>query len=183
MKAPARGGRTGSRSRALLLIVAVAAAALVAFLLARGGDDEMSAATAPPASGGAGGVGSADSRPVAARRAPVVGAGATADEAAHMAEKLEFNRLKAQGARDAIAGIVLNRDFPFWTRPLGEDNRWKALEPHHQFQEGPATPGRAIELWPEKKVFLAGEPVVVHARVVEGAGGAAVAVDDFWSIT
>lgn len=92
----------------------------------------------------------------------------------HAVERAEFNRLKAEGARQALAGIVLNRDFPFWTRPLNDTNRWRAPQPHHQVVEDPNAPGRTLELWPEKQMFATGDPIVVHARVVEG--GVAVAI-------
>jgi hypothetical protein len=103
---------------------------------------------------------------------------ATPDEPA---ERAEFNRLKAEGARQALAGIALNRDFPFWTRPINDSNRWKPPQPHHQMMEDPRRPGRALELWPEKQVFKSGEAIVVHARVLEG--GVALAIPQLEGFT
>lgn len=98
-----------------------------------------------------------------------------------VAERAELNRLKAEGARQALAGIVLNRDFPFWTRPLNDSNRWRAPDPHRQVYEDPKAPGRALELWPEKQVFRSGEPILVYARVVEG--GTPVAIPRIEAVT
>lgn len=83
------------------------------------------------------------------------------------AERAEFNRVKAEGARLAIVGVTLNRDFPFWTRPLDDSNRWRPPQVHRQRQEGPLTRGRELELWPAKPVFQVGDPVLVHARVLD----------------
>jgi len=169
--------RPGRRATVVVIAIAVVAAA-IAIVVMRGGGDEST--TAPGAAtdeaGNAGGA-----RPIA-RRAPEH---AHLSDAEYLAEKAEFNRLKAQGARDAMAGIALNRDFPFWTRPLSDANRWQPPAPHHQLQQGPRSPGRAIELWPEKPVFLAGEPVIVHARVIEGAEGHArpLSIDDLQAVT
>jgi hypothetical protein len=97
------------------------------------------------------------------------------------AERAEFNRLKADGARQALAGIALNRDFPFWTRPINDSNRWKAPTPFHQVTEDPRRPGRALELWPEKQVFKSGEAIVVHARVLEA--GVPIAIPQIEGVT
>jgi hypothetical protein len=81
-------------------------------------------------------------------------------------ERAEFNRVKAAGARQIIAAIKQNRDFPFWTRPISDANRWAPPRPLHNSQTGD-TPAHLLEIWPAKLVFNADEPVVVHARLTD----------------
>jgi hypothetical protein len=83
--------------------------------------------------------------------------------------RAEFNRVKAEGARQVLAGIHLNRNYPFWTRPLDDVNRWHDPLPHHEKQESPTNPDVILEIWPSKAVFAASEPIVLHARVWSGA--------------
>lgn len=90
-------------------------------------------------------------------------------------ERAEFNRQKAIGARLALKGIRLNRDFPFWTRPLTDENRWKPPKPVVQEQRGPESEAHILQVWPQKQIFRADEPIVIYARLLDSGKPVAAA--------
>jgi hypothetical protein len=80
--------------------------------------------------------------------------------------RAEFNRMKAEGARDTLKLIEFRRNYPVWTVPIKDAPAWNPPLPHHEQQEGPKSTEHVLEIWADKAIFVPGDAVIVHARLL-----------------
>jgi hypothetical protein len=157
-----RAGAAPARRRlALGLALAALAAGVVVFLLVRPRPARTPAVLDPAGAGAATGT-SAPARPGlrADGLEPVVPEGVSAEE-----ERAEFNRVMAESYRQNVRGVQHKIDFPLWSRPLTDEDRWRPPTPHLQEQRGPRSEHHVLHIWPAKLSFHADEPIVVYATV------------------